>query len=291
MCGIFGVLNYSGQMCNLVDIIESLGYHSIIRGEDATGVSYIKDNNIKIIKAPVASCDFRFDKIYRDSNSYIGHVRLATTGLPKYNFNNHPFRSCRRKFALAHNGVLYNTENIKKQLGITPNKIDTDTYLAVQILDRYSDVSINSIKKMCELVDGNFVFTILDKEGNIYIAKNENPIAICDFYNIGIIVYASTQEILNNCILEFTELRDEIKKKRYTNIVMKDGDILKIKFNGTVDKSIFEPKTFNYTSYLTELDKYDEMYSMIDTNPCESCDEENCDHCDEFKNINKYWWD
>lgn len=290
MCGIFGVLNYSGQVCNLMDIVESLGYHSITRGQDATGVSYIKNNKIEIIKSPVPSYDFRFDQIYRDSNAYIGHVRLATTGLPALNHNNHPFPSIRRNFALAHNGILHNVEQTKKEMGLNINKIETDTYLAVQILDMYSDISINTVKRMCESVEGDFLFTILDKNGNIYIAKNNNPITIYDFYNIGIIVYASTKDILTSCISEFVELRDDIKQKKFNTLIVKDGDIIKLKFNGTIKKGTFTPKLPDYYAYMKELDKYDKIYSMSESNLCESCDEDNCDHCEEFKNINTYWW-
>lgn len=290
MCGIFGVLNYSGEKCNLSDVIESLACNSVSRGHDATGISYIRNNKIEVMKKPVPSYNFNFNSIYKNSDIYMGHVRLATRGVPANNYNNHPFLSIRRKFALAHNGILWNTEDTKIKLGIQDNKIETDTYLAVQILDQYSDINSGTIKKMCESVEGDFLFTILDKKGNIYFARNNNPITIYDFYNIGIIVYASTQDILNNVISEFVELRDEKKRKRYATTILKDGDILKITNTGNYEYGSFEPFEFDTELYIQDLEKRYNTYTC-DTIPCDICDEDNCNDCtkyDVFGKIDKY---
>ena len=168
MCGIFGVIDYSNNYFELIPLIEALGTNSVIRGNHATGIATIKNGNLLIKKEPIPSTEFNFKDLYSYSNIYMGHVRLATTGEPKLNFNNHPFISIRRNFSLAHNGVLHYPKEIKKLYDIKPNKIETDTYLAVQLLDRNQKLTLKTIKKMCESVIGEYLFTILDKNGDMY---------------------------------------------------------------------------------------------------------------------------
>ena len=52
-------------------------------------------------------------------------------------------------------------------------------------------------------------------------------------------VYASTDEILYRALIN-TNLLSEIKRKDYDEIVLKEGEILKIKPNGTTEKTEFD---------------------------------------------------
>lgn len=48
----------------------------------------------------------------------MGHTRHTTQGNEKRNYNNHPFTGkCKNlKFAIAHNGVLFNDKELRKTI-------------------------------------------------------------------------------------------------------------------------------------------------------------------------------
>ena len=98
---------------------------------------------------------------------------MTTQGSPKKNYNNHPFlgRTKDGYFALAHNGVLYNDMKLKESEELPNTCIETDSYIAVQLLEKYGELSFETIAKMSEAVIGSFVFTMLTDDNTLYISK------------------------------------------------------------------------------------------------------------------------
>ena len=181
MCGLFGFINYSGgNIRGLEDLTESLAKQSAIRGTDATGIAFCQQNGICVSKEAKPANQF---KIRHKDNivSLIGHTRHGTQGSEKKNFNNHPFigHVGREKFALAHNGVLASSESQRKKLGLPKTKIETDSYQAVQLIEKKNRLNFGSLKYMAETVTGSFSFTILDDKNNIYFVKGDSPLTIC----------------------------------------------------------------------------------------------------------------
>jgi len=80
----------------------------------------------------------------------IGHTRMTTQGSEKQNCNNHPFRGLagRDKFALAHNVVLCNDHILQKVHHLPATPIKTDSYAAVQLLEKYGELSFDSLTAM-----------------------------------------------------------------------------------------------------------------------------------------------
>jgi len=78
----------------------------------------------------------------------MGHTRHSTQGDKKRNYNNHPFmgRCQNRHFALAHNGVLINEEELKRKFHLPRTQIETDSYVAVQLLQKENKLNVNNIK-------------------------------------------------------------------------------------------------------------------------------------------------
>ncbi len=67
----------------------------------------------------------------------MGHTRLATQGDKENNYNNHPFYGKADKaFAFAHNGVLYNDTVLRKSYNLPKTNIETDSYVAVQLIEK-----------------------------------------------------------------------------------------------------------------------------------------------------------
>lgn len=110
----------------------------------------------------------------------IGHTRHSTQGSEKKNFNNHPFSGkCRNAhFALAHNGALTNDKELRKKYKLPKSKIETDSYIAVQLIEQKKTLDNESIKYMAETVEGSFSFSMLDDKNNVWLVKGDSPLSI-----------------------------------------------------------------------------------------------------------------
>lgn len=266
MCGIFGFLNYSGKSIkNLSNLTNMLAAESAVRGTDATGVSFVSDNEICILKEAKPAYNITF-KHSDNIRALIGHTRHSTQGDKKNNYNNHPFvgRCNNAEFALAHNGVLFNDAELKLQYSLPKTHIKTDSYVAVQLLEYKKELTPESIKFMSESVHGSFSFTILDDKNNIWLVKGDSPVEILKFPEYGLIVYASTEQILWRALIE-TKLLEEIKAGRFERIPIEEGDILKLTPTGEIEKNGFHYSDYtavsscnwwDYGVYGTDCDMY-----------------------------------
>ena len=83
-------------------------------------------------------------------------------------------------------------------------------YVAVQLIEQSGSISFKSLKQMVEALNGSFTITVLDASNNLYLIKGNNPLALYLFPNLGIYLYASTKEILDNA-LDKLKLSQELK--------------------------------------------------------------------------------
>lgn len=181
MCAIFGFLNHGNKVSNSVlkKLIRALSVEAEVRGTDATGISYVNNGKIVTFKKakPAHKVNLYFPK---GTTSVIGHTRFTTQGSEKQNYNNHPFES-EKGFALAHNGVLYNDKELREKYMLPDTKIETDSYIAVQLLGNQKTVDFESIKTVAEIVEGSFVFTILRNDNTLFLVKGSNPLTLYHF--------------------------------------------------------------------------------------------------------------
>ncbi|MDO4301097.1 MAG: hypothetical protein Q4D26_06870 [Clostridia bacterium] len=232
MCCLFGLIDYGNMLTirNKEKIIKVLSKECEARGTDATGVAYMTGNKMTIYKKALPAGKMKF-KFNSNPSVIMGHTRMTTKGSEKNNINNHPFYSAKLGFALAHNGVLYNDKTIRKTEKLPKTKIETDSYVAVQLIEKHKTLNFDTIKNMAEKVEGSFCFTILDKEKNLYIIKGDNPMCIVRFN--GFYIYASTKEIL-------TKALKKLGLKYYKEINIKTGEILKINILGNIIRHEFD---------------------------------------------------
>lgn len=246
MCGLFGFINYSGdKIKDLSKLTNYLARESTARGTDATGIAYVNSGGIHIEKDNKSAfrIDFKHsDKIF----SLIGHTRHSTQGSEKKNFNNHPFKGfCQNSdFAFAHNGVLSNDMELRKTHKLPKTKIETDSFIGVQLIESKKILDFDSIKYMAEQVNGSFSFSILDDKNNVWLVKGDSPLSILHFPKLKMYAFASTDEILYKAIVDYPPLFSALKNSEYDKIHISEGEVLKICFDGTTEKSTFEYSTY-----------------------------------------------
>ena len=111
---------------NLSELTNALACKSSVRETDATGIAYNQDEKLIIHKEPKSAIKMDF-KVPKHATCIMGHIRHSTQGDKKKNYNNHPFtgRCQNRHFALAHNGVLVNEEELNRKFNLPNTKIET----------------------------------------------------------------------------------------------------------------------------------------------------------------------
>ena len=267
MCGLFGFSCYDEQpVKDLSKLTNSLARQSAIRGTDATGIAYCRSRYINIEKEAKDANKIEF-KHPDEVKVLIGHTRHSTQGSEARNYNNHPFlgKVKNAKFALAHNGVLFNDDELQKKYRLPKTKIETDSYVAVQLIEYKRKLDADSIKFMAEQVEGSFTFSILDDKDNLYLVKGENPISIIHFPRLKLYVYASTDEILYRALIN-TSLLLEIKRKEYEEILLDEGDILRISPDGTTEKNEYDYRRY----YGKEWWQFGYPYRSVTLQSCEN---------------------
>lgn len=238
MCCLFGLIDYghslTGRQKN--QMLSVLASACEARGTDATGIAYNVGGTLRIYKRPVPAHRLRF-RVPDTARVILGHTRMTTQGSAKRNYNNHPFLGVAGKdvFALAHNGMLYNDMTLRKGLHLPKTKIQTDSYIAVQLIEQKKALNFDSLKYMAEEVEGSFTFTVLDRRDRLYIVKGDNPICLLHFPSLGLYLYASTEEILRRAISQM-----DLGTCRSCRIPLDCGEILRIDWEGALTRSEFD---------------------------------------------------
>lgn len=195
MCCLFGLIDYRHSLTAKQKnrITSALAVAAEARGTDATGIAYNSGGKLIIYKQALPAHCMRFH-IPEDAAVVMGHTRMTTQGSAKRNRNNHPFlgHTDSGDFAFAHNGVLYNDALLRRSLHLPRTRIQTDSYVGVQLIERKKTLNFDSLRYMAEQVEGSFSFTALDNKNGLWFVKGDSPLCIYHFPRLGIYVYAST---------------------------------------------------------------------------------------------------
>ena len=237
MCALFGWLDYKGIVSDklLKKLTQALANAAEERGTDASGIAYVKSDKVTIYKRPKPAHKIRFNAP-NGTRAVMGHTRMTTQGNEKFNYNNHPFYGhADVDFAFAHNGVLYNDKELRVEKHLPQTQIETDSYVAVQLLEQQGKLDFGSLKSMAESVQGSFCFTALDENNTLYIVKGSNPMCLLHFAQLGLYVYASTESILKKALQKVG-----FHKYPFEVLHVEEGTILKIDRYGFLSGSTFE---------------------------------------------------
>jgi glucosamine 6-phosphate synthetase-like amidotransferase/phosphosugar isomerase protein len=252
MCCLFGVLNYGDNLSHKHKnaMLSVLATESEERGVDATGIAYNTLGRLAVYKRPQPAHQLVFN-VPNNARYIMGHTRMTTQGSERWNYNNHPFTGvCRRagRFALSHNGVLYNDIWLRDTEKIPKTKIQTDSYIAVQLIEQQSFIDFNSLKRMAEKVMGSFTFTVLTQNNDLYIVKGDNPMCLIKFPRQGLYMYASTEKILLSALRKL-----RIRQWEFEAVPLSCGDILRIDKKGSMSRGSFN---FNEDYYFMRRASY-----------------------------------
>ena len=179
MCGIASYAGDKNVIKTIMTGLKSLEY----RGYDSSGIAYMKNGKINIIKkeGPIKNLDKILD--YDDeANIGISHTRWATHG-GATDINAHPHRQGR--ITLVHNGIIENYNELREGLiekGYVFNT-ETDTEVAAGIIDdlynKEGDM-LKALNKATYVLKGSYAFNIIndDYPDTIFGIRKDSPLIV-----------------------------------------------------------------------------------------------------------------
>ena len=282
MCGIIGIASNKPVSINIINSLKKLEY----RGYDSAGLATLTSNTINEKK-----CSGRVEELEKilfkdpsNGNIGIGHVRWATHGVPNV-INAHPHSS--EKVSVVHNGIIENSDEIKKELEKKGLKFksQTDTEVITLLLTEAlkENEPLKSVFNTLGKLKGSFALGIIFKDFSDIIigARRGSPLAVgfskdenylgSDSYALksmtNKISYLDDGEV---CVLSkdnvnfFDEKNNKINKK--IHILSEDKNIVeKGDYKNFMSKEIFEqPLTAKncISEYIDSLKKDINIYNF-----------------------------
>ena len=182
MCGISGIVHSENFGRNLLNSIKNLEY----RGYDSCGVAVIQNGKIDLRKNIGGIDDVNLKERLDQMQGKIGiaHTRWATHGGVTQE-NAHPHLSANRKFAVVHNGIISNYQQLRERLlseGVCFDSL-TDTEVFVNLLEK-SYTESNDLEQAflaaLQQIEGSFSIVMLSSHDpeNLYCVKKESPLLL-----------------------------------------------------------------------------------------------------------------
>ncbi len=178
MCGIIGYWSVDKDAFPILfKSLSSLEY----RGYDSFGFATLSNNNLSVQRAVGRISD---SKCLPMSGSIgVGHTRWATHGGVSER-NSHPHRDCSLRFAVAHNGIIENYQELRDNLISEGHNFlsETDT----EVLSHYIEKLVNmgktlkdSVIEVAKNIVGRNSFIVIDSLNKEIIAcRNGSPLIV-----------------------------------------------------------------------------------------------------------------
>ena len=179
MCGIIGIASNKSVSMNIINSLKKLEY----RGYDSAGLATLNNNEIneKKCSGRVEQLEKILFKTSAEGNLGIGHVRWATHGVPN-TINAHPHST--EIVSVVHNGIIENSNDLKKQLELKGLKFksQTDTEVITLLLtnELKTHQPLDAVHKTLKQLKGSFALGIIFKnfEDIIIGARRGSPLAV-----------------------------------------------------------------------------------------------------------------
>lgn len=175
-CGVFGV--YSNETRDVAHTAYYGLYALQHRGQESCGIAVAYANKIQYFKGmglvPEVFSEENLAKL-PEGDIAVGHVRYSTTGASLL-LNAQPivFTGKCGKMALAHNGNLTNTKQLREELirGDAVFQTSIDSEVMALLINKYSDGDIvKGVLQACERFEGSFALVVMTS--NMLIAVRD----------------------------------------------------------------------------------------------------------------------
>ena len=187
MCGIIGYIGHQKASPILINGLLRLEY----RGYDSAGISTIEKNGLSVMKDKGRVKNlYNLDGIDSlEGTIGIAHTRWATHGKPSKE-NAHPHLDNSNSFAVVHNGIIENYNDLKKLLldnGYTFHS-QTDTEIIPNLIHyyyskdkkNYDKKVLIAVQKACKSFKGSYALQVISKymPDNMIVIRKDSPLVI-----------------------------------------------------------------------------------------------------------------
>jgi glucosamine--fructose-6-phosphate aminotransferase (isomerizing) len=223
MCGIVGYIGQQQAKSILLDCLGRLEY----RGYDSSGIAVRNSSdNLEVYKDAVRVAVLRDKSPQLNGTIGIAHTRWATHGAPSI-VNAHPHLDCTGKFAVVHNGVITNFQELKEQLMSEGHVIasETDTEVIPHLIEKFYKGDLETaVKDAIAILKGSYSIIVISQyEPNLVVAKNGSPLVI----GIG-----DSEKYISSDVPAIIKYTDRVTYLEDGDLGVITGDSIKITRNG-----------------------------------------------------------
>ena len=187
MCGIVGYIGEKKATPILIKGLEKLEY----RGYDSAGIAVLEKNNITVLKDKGRVKNLYEIEGISELNGGIGiaHTRWATHGKPS-KINSHPHMDTKKTFAVVHNGIIENYNELREDLTKKGYNFisQTDTEVIPNLIHYYytkenkedENAILKAVKNACMDFIGSFAIEVISKENpeKMIVVRKDSPLVI-----------------------------------------------------------------------------------------------------------------
>ena len=236
MCGISGIVHSENIGRNLFNSIRNLEY----RGYDSCGMAMLSKGELDLRKniGGIDEVNALEQLVKMQGSIGIAHTRWATHGGVTQE-NAHPHLSYKREFAIVHNGIFSNYQELREQLMSRDVvfKSLTDTEVFVNLLEELYAES-NDLEKAflasLQQIEGSYSIVMISAHDpeHLYCVKKESPLLLglgegCNYVGSDL-----------NAFLEYTRQAIVLDDGEYVVLGCDDYQIRKVETGELVKKSI-----------------------------------------------------
>ena len=187
MCGIVGYIGTKNATPILLQGLKRLEY----RGYDSAGIAVIENGKIEVKKDKGSVSNLEAVPGINDLKGTIGiaHTRWATHGKPAKE-NSHPHTDMDGTFAVVHNGIIENYNELKNMLIEKGYKFvsQTDTEIIPNLINYYYKEDhkndelkvLRAVRNACMDLKGSFALEIISSNApeNMIVVRKDSPLVI-----------------------------------------------------------------------------------------------------------------
>ncbi|MEZ0066281.1 glucosamine--fructose-6-phosphate aminotransferase (isomerizing) [Streptacidiphilus sp. MAP12-20] len=181
MCGIVAYIGSKDAAPILLEGLARLEY----RGYDSAGVAVAAKGGLKMVKKKGRVADLAAVVPARfKGTAGIGHTRWATHGEPS-DANSHPHLDGAQRFAVVHNGIIENADQLRAKLEadgvVFASETDTEVLVHLIAAEAKTETELeDAVRAALSRIVGTYGIAVLDAEqpDRIVVARNGSPIVL-----------------------------------------------------------------------------------------------------------------